>query len=229
MSFKHEKDGPFLQWLGEHDQLDGWGPVNPKYKFIFIHIPKTAGVSIASNLDMNCLQCHSSTRDIRKELNKSDFGKKIWQEYFKFSFVRNPWSWVISNIYYHACCFNTKIKVNSFLNEWMTKGKIKVVDNFTYHISNILEAGQYQFLIDFRSSEDKILVDFIGKFENLQKDFDYICDKINIDKRKITHENKTKSYGCYTEYYNEQTKNFIAEKYAKEIKFFGYEFENKNI
>lgn len=226
MSLKREENGPFSEWQGRHDQLDGWGPVSSKHKFIFIHIPKTAGVSVASNLDMNCVQCHCSIRDTRIVLNKSDFGQKVWQEYFKFSFVRNPWSWVISNIRYHADVFNIKVEVDLFLNEWMTEGKIRVVDNFTYHISNILETGQYNFLIDARSSGDKILVDFIGKFENLQKDFNYICDKINIPKRKIAHENKTKPYAYYTEYYNEEIKNFIANKYAKEIEFFGYEFEN---
>ncbi len=218
--------GPFTEWVGDHIQLDGWGPVGSIHKFIFVHIPKTAGVSIANALSMNCLQCHNSAVEIKQILNKTEFGKKVWQEYFKFSFVRNPWSWVVSNIRYLADCLVVDVDPSAFLTRWMNDKKIRVVDHFTAHLSEILEKNQCAYFLSEGESEDgELLLDFVGKFENLQQDFDYICNKVGAPQKMLLHENKTKQYKHYSEYYNEDTKQFIASKFAKDIEYFGYEFE----
>ena len=70
-------------------------------------------------------------------------------------------------------------------------------------------------------------MDFICRFENLQQDFNIVCDKIGVPPRKLLHHNETRNRRRgkpYWEYYNDDTRDLVAEIYAEDIEAFGYEF-----
>ena len=70
--------------------------------------------------------------------------------------------------------------------------------------------------------DTKIIVDFIGKFENLEHDVNYVKGKLGI-KKDFPHDNKT-HHKHYREYYDEDSKQMVFDKCQRDIEYFGYKF-----
>jgi hypothetical protein len=81
--------------------------------------------------------------------------------------------------------------------------------------------SQYDFLYD---NKGKQLVDFIGRFESLQKDFNFVCGQLNILNSALPHRNKSRNRKHYSEYYDLESREFVANLYQKDIKLFNYTF-----
>ena len=190
--------------------------INHKHKFVFIHIPKTGGTSI------ECLFINNAhIKDVAGKHNMvSDIGSEFLKKYFTFTFVRNPWDRMVS--YYK---FRIKRSFNMFnhgesFKEWIRFLCSDEVQKINAYHFNLAIKNQREFLVN---ESNEISVDFIGRFENFQQDFDTICDKIGIPQQQLPHKNATK-HKHYTEYYDDETREIVAEKYAKDIEYFEYEF-----
>ena len=180
--------------------------INHEHKFLFIHIPRTSGSSIESQFIFDKNTKHWILNDWKKYLEP-----EIFDSYFKFSFVRNPWDFIISKYMSPAfSCVGKKSgqSLRYFLKHYKTPKN---------------EHGE--FFHDYFKPEQ---MDFIGRFENRENDLNYISKKIglNIDKRihirKIQMQDKNKKH--YTYYYDEETKQIVAARYAQDIEYFGYKF-----
>ena len=81
---------------------------------------------------------------------------------------------------------------------------------------------------DFISDErGNIIVDFVGRYENLQADFQTVCNKLGITNEVLPHKNKTERRN-YQDYYNDRTKNMIFKHFQEDIEMFGYDFADGN-
>ena len=177
--------------------------INHDLKCIFVEVPKTGSTSIRSIIGQPA-KPHLTIVEIQNQVTKQQF-----DEYFKFAFVRNSWDRELSlykyilktpKHYYHKQCLQ-------FVNfsEYLRKRQVLL--------------QQY----DFLSNNGEIQVDFIGRFENFQQDFNTVCDKIGIPQQQLPHRNKSK-HKHYTEYYDDETREIVAQKYARDIEYFGYKF-----
>lgn len=211
--------------------------ISHKHKFIFIHIPKCAGTTITvslkdyygynspeklRNADLNdfavfkvarrygnayYLEQHSTYNEVKEYFDNNNLNIN---EYFKFSCMRNPWERVVS--YYEYAH-----KMAAICNiEWCNKvASMSFFEFITKHTD-----PQLNWVCN---KKNNVAVDFLGSGRNIQKDFNIICDKLGIPQQQLPHINKS-THKHYTEYYDDEARQIVAEKYAKDIEYFNYKF-----
>jgi hypothetical protein len=189
--------------------------ISHKHKFVFVHINKTGGTSIETILRKISKNWNGKHHLIEKYRKLAD-EKHGFENYFKFTFVRNPWDRLLSNYFFRKITLkDNRVQDLSFKN-WIINSR-----DGNYSFENCLSRRtQLDWIVD---ENGEVVVDFIGRFENLQQDFNIICDKIKIPQQQLPHANKSK-HTHYTEYYDDETRQIVAEKYAKDIEYFGYKF-----
>src|ERR1700726_3003053 len=79
--------------------------------------------------------------------------------------------------------------------------------------------NQLDYVTDERG---EIIVDFIGKYEALQQDFDVVRKKLNLS-AELPHVNRSTHDG-YRKYYSDRTRDIVSKRFEKDIRHFGYEF-----
>ena len=193
--------------------------INHKYKFLFIHIPKTSGRSIEICLNNTCGRDDNARRFngpnklLRNPHRTLDsyyriYTKQKLKNYFKFTLIRNPFDRMVSEYFYSKRRRLTKTR------DFKTFVMNNEIDTHSYSMHN---APQIDFFIN------SARVDYIGRFENLEEDFNIICDKIGIDRQQLPHTNKT-NHKHYTEYYDDETRAIVTKRYARDIECFDYKF-----
>ena len=148
------------------------------------------------------------------------------QRYHKFSIVRNPWDRILS-----AYTFYKSNKIADFLldkdiefNDWIKiiyKPQYKNLKHGKLSVQLLQIGNQYHWLTDH---QNKICMDFILRFENINQDFDEFTQKFDLPQQKFPHINKSK-HKHYTEIYNNQSIDIVSRVCKKDIKYFKYKYE----
>ena len=197
--------------------------INHTNKFIFIHIPKCAGSSFEKAFKINPTKYdadiltglppgsdnHGWLQHCTLKQIELDFKIDI-DDFYKFTCVRNPWSRVVSSYFYESKYMRKYDYMMSF-EEFVRNPK---------YINNQHAGLQYEFILNSKNIPS---MEFIMRQENLQEDFNIVCDNIKIDRKRLPRINRS-THKHYTEYYDDETRGLVAEKYAKDIEYFGYEF-----
>lgn len=209
-----------LSWLSGNYPMR----ISHKHKFIYISIPKTGSESIRAAIDDfsdvssvsdgNSCYFHHITHD--KIMQCFDYASR----YYTFTFVRNPWSRLVSQWTY-MCNYSKQTKCYDWFRSRCCD-MINQCKSFSSFVeSEYTTAPCYNWL----NINNKISVDYVGKLENIQHDYKQICSSLGIDCKPLEHVNKT-NHDHYTTYYNDHTRAVVSEKYAIDIKCFDYQFEH---
>ncbi len=212
---------------------------DPIRKFIFIHIWKTGGESVVSALRDHCPLYfrnryvnkairlapgpssallgwrarlvsgqHFTTSEIRREMPTEAF-----DDAFKFTFVRNPWDWQVSN---YAYALQTPAHGQHEI--------IRKLGSFDAYIRYQYEqrAPTQSSFIDDEAGEQ--LVDFVGRFENLDADFQSVCEAIGV-RAELPFLNASQRRRDWRSYYSHETRKLVEELFQSDIERFGYRWD----
>jgi len=211
--------------------------ISHKHKCIFVEVPKTGSSSVRAVLgkspkphlnlceikkvmetcwtreaggDSRILEYLYLTRSRKRRI---EIGKKQFNAYFKFGFVRNPWDRVVS-LYERKEPLQMKDKMTF-------EG---FVDWIQYSSSTCIHSSPHRYQLDwFVDGSGNVLADFIGRFERLEADWAFVAQKLGLTE-SLPHWRANPRARHYTEYYNARTREIIANKFRIDIERFGYDF-----
>jgi len=179
---------------------------------VFIHIPKTAGLSIDRALGLTKYRWRQKLVPGQQYSGLVTFGHEFlpWLQarklvprdnLFTFAFCRNPYDRAVSLWAYNNKRNDMELTFREFCLNW---------GNWGWRV----RTPQSKWL-------DGVDLGFLGRFENLQEDFGKLCDMLDMERRRLPHVNPTQHGPC-RDYYDEVTQGIVRALYARDFERFGY-------
>jgi hypothetical protein len=209
--------------------------ISYEQKCIFVHIPKTGGTSIEDVVWGSNREARTEKQLwmglVRPGYNKyqtgglqhllatqirTEVGQSIFDDFFKFSFVRNPWDKVVSQFLYMQKRADLRERIG------MEEGSsLKQYLRLIEKVEHVQWYEQWRFITD---ESGHTMVDFVGRFENFAADVQSVLRKLGIVCNQLPHEMRgVRSH--YRDYYDQESRDMVASLYQRDIDSFGYTFD----
>ena len=238
--------------------------ISHERKFIFIHIGKTGGTSIERAL---CECLGKDFEETKKDPDgewwkhiwakgmKKRVGVKVWNEYFTFAFVRNPYDMILSlySMYTRYPEYTAPERHPNLFHPWNQyrdfEDFVLAMGSETHEpddkwrrqldelgadgqmqVWNALENLQTSYLTESWKGMDgmgEVLVDFVGRFENLEADFHSVCERIRVPKLELEKYGAT-DHPPFAELYTADMEKTVGEHFAMDIERFGYSLRGES-
>lgn len=205
--------------------------ISHRHKFIYFAVPKTATHTIREALrphlgpddweqqvlfgaqslpipDIAALKHgHITATEIQPHLDSA-----VWQDYFKFGFVRNPYDRFISVCFFlnrgHPDFAATAME---FMKDRLPRKRFQ---------QRVLVRPQH---VQLCADGGEIALDVVGRYESLQQSYDSICERIGIPSTALGRKNSSE-HSRYVDYYqDEELRQRVAEFYAEDLRLFSYD------
>lgn len=211
-------------------------------QFLFVHVPKTGGnsiqnilrdysedhiVTLAKHQDgVERFEVRNSKYNITKHSTLSHYKTVLdadtYRSLFKFATLRNPWDKMIS-FYFSPHTGITEWNRNDFLT---LVGRVPTLRNYIcekpFAVNTLANLGTQNIFDNKKLDSD---IDFLIRFEQLNHDFKEVCEKLDIPHTLLPKRNSSVRTH-YSKYYDDELKEIVRRKFAEEIEFGNYRFEN---
>ncbi len=216
--------------------------VSHTHKFIFTRTVKTAGTSVEVFFESYCappghVAKHGSacieteygiigarSKDAKRDnkwfhhmsarLIREALGRDIWDAYFKFTTIRNPFDKVVSAFHYRQLPFERAEKmafsqIRDAFRKWLLSDDAK------------LPHDRSKFLI-----KKDLCLDYFIRYENLEEGVGDVAKRLGIDigdrqLPTLKGHTRPKQY-AFQDYYDDETIAVISKAYDFELKHFSY-------
>lgn len=219
-------------------------PIFHKHKIVFIHIPKTAGSTINTALGIE--ELFKSDRPLSLYDNDILYGIRgtieldhltaadmiheipptIWNTYYKFAVVRNPYDRLVSQYFYSVEYNDYRVvsKENSKTFEQFIDTLTSLIN--TFDTMTQLEKTHYIPQYDYIYNDSgECLVDYVGRFETFNESIQDILNQTNKYHMKslFNVKKQTSNHKPYNIYYTDSLKQKVYDMYEKDFITFGYD------
>lgn len=188
----------------------------PNCSYIYIRLHRVGGTSTATALGIESQKLHFTSKEAMNVV-----GKKNWDNAYKFAFVRNPFSKLVSTYNHFPKNDRFQMKSNPIpFDDWIDKlfGERK---DPNYYFSVKFFQAQSDWL---KGHDNKISLNKVAKHENIQEEFAEILSTIGID-APLPHLNSSKKVD-YRSYYSDKSYNLVKRWHQEDLDNFGYNFDN---
>jgi hypothetical protein len=211
--------------------------ISHRHRFAFVHVPKTAGSSVAFALwphadhvddywmtrglalvgihvnhyapyQLKKFRTHTPAAVLQRQLPAD-----VFADLFKFAFVRNPWDLLVSSYHYLL------EKAGHHRGPVASR-----LESFADYAAYEIRRGKMSQAAMLAGPDGRLLVDFVGRFESLASDFAYACRRIGVEV-DLPRANATR-HRDYRGFYDDQLAEDVGRFFAADAERFGYAFDD---
>ena len=227
--------------------------ISHQYRFIFVHIPKTAGTSIEEAFghfegsEGRGRQDHRTIRDFEplglgtwvggQPENYKSAVKRVVHLLRKPEYEKNCEK---VNAQQYADYFKFTIVRNPWARVFSWYMNVMRDERHLSSLGVSRDVSFQEFLLKCRSNwalrtqmhwlkdfGGQLPFDYIARFESLEADFRILCDRLGCAEQ-IQLPHRIKGTGeDYRNYYDAETREIVADRYREEIEYFEYSYENR--
>ncbi len=240
--------------------------VSHRHQFIYTKTNKTAGTSVEAYFEPYCLPVAASTNithgraawvgeegivgyrgpfhygqrwynHMPAERIRQRLGDAIWNEYFKFCVIRNPFDKMVSLFYHLKSGFERARVQESVKNSvkyvmgkrgtvyWPTSGDdVEQFRHWVRHGGRLIDRNKY-------TIGDEPCLDFYIKYEQLAQDVKAVCARLNVpfdpSRLPVYNSKRRKQSIPIDAFYDQATKDIVQRVYEFEFLNFGYTFPSR--